>query len=100
MRLKKLCESHCEDFALNLVTSYMRCCDYAESHKIYMSLTDHQMKFILDVYIALLYKFKKTYAIVSKVSLTKHIKYLNDISTTQFEMMQVICNCLSLITVK
>ncbi|KAK9758472.1 hypothetical protein QE152_g475 [Popillia japonica] len=65
MRLKKLCESHCEDLALNLVTAYMRCCKYAETQKVSMNLTDDQKRFMLDVYIALLFKYKKTSVILS-----------------------------------
>ncbi|GJQ66974.1 hypothetical protein Trydic_g21912 [Trypoxylus dichotomus] len=65
MRLKKLCESHCEDLALNLVTAYMRCCKFAESESVNMNLTDDQKRFMLDVYIALLFKYKKTSVILS-----------------------------------
>lgn len=67
MRLKKLCESHCEDLALNLVTAYMRCCDWAEVNNFNMNLTEDQKRFMLDVYIALLYKYKKTPVILAKV---------------------------------
>lgn len=68
-RLKKLCESHCEDLALNLVTSYMACCNWAKEKNYNMNVTEDQRRFMLDVYISLLYKFKKTSVIVTTVSI-------------------------------
>ncbi|KAK4871758.1 hypothetical protein RN001_015882 [Aquatica leii] len=64
-RLRKLCESHCEDLALNLVTSFMRCHQLAEVQSFNLNATEDQKRFIMDVYIALLYKYKKTPLIIS-----------------------------------
>lgn len=66
-RLKKLCESHCEDMALNLVTAFMRCYQIAKDKNCNLNASDDQNRFILDVYIALLYKYKRTSEIVSTV---------------------------------
>ncbi|KAF2882761.1 hypothetical protein ILUMI_23425 [Ignelater luminosus] len=66
-RLRKLCESHCEDLALNLVSAFMQCQEMAEAQHFSMNATEDQKRFILDVYIALLYKYKKTELIISKL---------------------------------
>lgn len=67
-RLRKLCESHCEDLALNLVSAFMQCQEMAEAQHFSMNATEDQKRFILDVYIALLYKYKKAELIIPKVS--------------------------------
>ncbi|KAK5639316.1 hypothetical protein RI129_011808 [Pyrocoelia pectoralis] len=64
-RLRKLCESHCEDLALNLVTAFMRFHQMAEVQQFTINATEDQKRFILDVYIALLYKYKRTHLIIS-----------------------------------
>nr|XP_023013434.1 uncharacterized protein LOC111503375 [Leptinotarsa decemlineata] len=64
VRLKKLCESHCEDLALNLVTAFMNCNKLSKSHNFSLNATDTQMWFIFDIYIALLYKFQEKQKIV------------------------------------
>ncbi|KAF5289285.1 hypothetical protein FQR65_LT11906 [Abscondita terminalis] len=66
-RLRKLCESRCEDLALNLVTSFMRCHQLAEVENLNLNATDDQKRFITDVYIALLYKYNDTPMIISKL---------------------------------
>ncbi|KAF5294237.1 hypothetical protein FQA39_LY13485 [Lamprigera yunnana] len=66
-RLRKLCESHCEDMALNLVTAFMRCHQMAETQNFNLNATEDQKRFILDVYIALLYKYQKTPEIIAKL---------------------------------
>lgn len=66
-RLKKLCESHCEDLALNLVTAFMCCYRMAETQQFNLNATEEQRWFIFDVYIALLFKFKKTSHILTTV---------------------------------
>lgn len=76
MRLKKLCESHCEDLALNLVTAYMRCYDWAEVNNFNMNLSKDQIRFFLDVYVALLFKYKRTSAIVSKLRVLEPLEGL------------------------
>lgn len=64
VRLKKLCESHCEDLALNLVTAFMNCKNLAKEQNFNLNLSETQMWFIFDIYIALLYKFQEKQKIV------------------------------------
>ncbi|XP_018329586.1 uncharacterized protein LOC108739956 isoform X2 [Agrilus planipennis] len=64
MRLKMLCESHCEDLALNLATTCLQCYKVAEEQNFNINATEDQKRFILDTYIALLFKFKKTSTII------------------------------------
>lgn len=68
-RLKILCENHCEDLALNLVTAYTKCCKWAQDKNFNMNLTEDQKRFMLDVYVSLLYKYSHTSVIVSTVSI-------------------------------
>lgn len=68
-RLKKLCEQHCEDLALNFVTSFIRCLRLAESQQFNLNTTEEQKWFIIDIYIALLFKYKKIPQILKTVSL-------------------------------
>ncbi|CAH1153429.1 unnamed protein product [Phaedon cochleariae] len=64
VRLKKLCESHCEDLALNLVTAFMNCNKLSKTQNFSVNATESQMWFIFDIYIALLYKFQHRQTIV------------------------------------
>ncbi|KAJ8981467.1 hypothetical protein NQ317_006993 [Molorchus minor] len=59
VRLKKLCESQCEDLALNLVTAFMNCNKLSKIQNFNLNATETQMWFIFDIYIALLYKFQE-----------------------------------------
>lgn len=62
--MKKLCESHCEDLALNLVTAFMNCKKLSKDQNFNLNLSETQMWFIFDIYIALLYKFQEKQKIV------------------------------------
>lgn len=67
-RLKKLCEQKCEDLALNYVSAFIQCLTLAENQKYNLNTTDQQRWFIMDIYIALLYKNKFTHRIFECVS--------------------------------
>lgn len=69
VRLKKLCESQCEDLALNLVTAFMNCNNLSRIQNFSLNATETQMWFIFDIYIALLYKFQEKQKMVVLVSL-------------------------------
>ncbi|KAJ8950311.1 hypothetical protein NQ318_021170 [Aromia moschata] len=64
VRLKKLCESQCEDLALNLVTAFMNCNKMSKTQNFSLNATETQMWFIFDIFIALLYKFQEKQKIV------------------------------------
>ncbi|KAJ8926893.1 hypothetical protein NQ314_020745 [Rhamnusium bicolor] len=72
VRLKKLCESQCEDLALNLVTAFMNCNKLSKTQNFSLNATETQMWFIFDIYIALLYKFQERQKIVV---LLKELKF-------------------------
>ncbi|XP_045481523.1 uncharacterized protein LOC123685731 isoform X2 [Harmonia axyridis] len=59
VRLKKLCESQCEDLALNLVKAFMKCYRLSQTDNFNLNATETQVWFIFDIYVALLYKFKE-----------------------------------------
>lgn len=67
-RLKKLCEQHCEDLALNFVSAFIRCLSLAESQQFNLNTTEQQKWFIMDIYVALLFKYKKFPQILKAVS--------------------------------
>lgn len=73
VRLKKLCESQCEDLALNLVTAFMNCNELAKTQNFSLNATETQMWFIFDIYVALLYKFQENQKIVSLVNIKINI---------------------------
>nr|CAH7759388.1 unnamed protein product [Callosobruchus chinensis] len=64
IRLKKLCESRCQDLALNLATVFMDCCAIA---KINFNGTDDQICYIYDILIALLHKFHFNDELIAKM---------------------------------
>ncbi|KAK9890152.1 hypothetical protein WA026_008958 [Henosepilachna vigintioctopunctata] len=59
VRLKKLCESQCEDLALNLVKAFMKCYRQQQLGNFNLNATETQVWFIFDMHVALLYKFKE-----------------------------------------
>lgn len=70
MRLKKLCDSRCEDLALRFAKACMRCLRMKEKHNFHLLTTQDQKRYILDIYIALLHKYKQTQEIISEVIFT------------------------------
>ncbi|VEN39325.1 unnamed protein product [Callosobruchus maculatus] len=64
IRLKKLCESQCEDLALNLAKVFMDCCVIAKSN---FNGTENQIRYIDDILIALLHKFHQNDELIAKM---------------------------------
>lgn len=74
VRLKKLCENHCEDLALNLVTNFLKCKRQAVIQNFNLNATETQLWFIFDIYIALLYKFQDKSKILEQVTSAFNLK--------------------------
>jgi hypothetical protein len=66
MRLEMLCESKCEDLALKLAEAIHRCLQSRDSCFREESAEEHFF-YTIDVYIALLYKFKRIRDIIKEV---------------------------------
>jgi hypothetical protein len=66
MRLEMLCESKCEDLALKLAEAIHRCLRSRDSCFLEES-SDEQFFYTIDMYIALLYKFKRIHDIIKEV---------------------------------
>ncbi|XP_037092839.1 uncharacterized protein LOC119112690 [Pollicipes pollicipes] len=67
LRLQTLCESRCEDLALALVRHCYRCQEMADGKFKDMCSSIHKLLF-LDLYITLLFKWRKKDAIISMLS--------------------------------
>lgn len=67
MRLKKLCDSHCEDLALRFANACLRCLRLPESRDFHVITTEDQKRYILDIYIALLHKYQRTQEILNEL---------------------------------
>ncbi|KAG5895064.1 hypothetical protein JTB14_021031 [Gonioctena quinquepunctata] len=96
VRLKKLCESHCEDLALNLVTAFMNCNKLAKSQNLNLNATDKQMWFIFDIYIALLYKFQEKQKIVfllKELSFEEGLQLVNRFAKKRVKIAKIWKNC-------
>lgn len=66
MRLKILCEDRCEDIAVKLAAACVRTLQRSDRLR---SVSDpHDVTYIIDVYIVLLYKLKRTHDIFAQVS--------------------------------
>ena len=63
-RLEMLCDSKCEDFALELVAVCRKCVQQAEDSRFVQSCTPSQKEYWHDLHIALLYRFKKNDEVV------------------------------------
>lgn len=69
MRLKILCEDKCEDIAVNIAAACVRTLQRNDRLR---SLSDpHHVTFMIDIYIVLLYKLKRTHDIFAQVSCFK-----------------------------
>ncbi|XP_050313058.1 uncharacterized protein LOC126748101 isoform X2 [Anthonomus grandis grandis] len=66
VRLKKLCENHCEDLALNLVINFLKYKKIAVTQHLNLNATETQLWFIFDIYIALLFKFDEKARIIEE----------------------------------
>lgn len=67
MRLKILCEDRCEDIAVNLAAACMR--SLSRSDRLSQMSEPSHVQYIMDVYIVLLYKLKRTHDIVAQLKL-------------------------------
>lgn len=68
VRLKKLCESQCEDLALNLVTAFMNCYNLSQTQNFSLNATKIHILFCFDIHVALLYRYNRRSDIVGLVS--------------------------------
>lgn len=66
MRLKILCEDRCEDIAVNLAAACVR--SLRRNDRLRSASEPGHVHYMVDVYIVLLYKLKRTHDIVAQVS--------------------------------
>lgn len=66
MRLEMLCESKCEDLALKLAEAIHRCLRSRDSN-FQEESAEEQLFYTIEIYIALLYKFKRIHDIIKEV---------------------------------
>lgn len=69
MRLKILCEDRCEDIAVNLAAACVR--SLRRSDRLRSLSDSHHVHYMIDVYIVLLYKLKRTQDIFAQVSILR-----------------------------
>lgn len=67
MRLKILCEDRCEDIAVNLAAACVRSLSRSEALRSASEL--HHVQYMIDVYIVLLFKLKRTQDIFAQLKL-------------------------------
>ncbi|KAL6444661.1 hypothetical protein ACFW04_002032 [Cataglyphis niger] len=67
MRLKMLCEDRCEDIAVNLAAACVRC--LRRNDRLRSLSESHHVHYMIDVYIVLLYKLKRTQDIFAQLKL-------------------------------
>ncbi|XP_018306429.1 mucin-4 isoform X2 [Mycetomoellerius zeteki] len=67
MRLKILCEDRCEDIAVNLAAACVR--SLRRSDQLRSLSESHHVHYMIDVYIVLLYKLKRTQDIFAQLKL-------------------------------
>ncbi|XP_029177143.1 LOW QUALITY PROTEIN: uncharacterized protein LOC114945203 [Nylanderia fulva] len=67
MRLKILCEDRCEDIAVNLAAACVR--SLRRSDRLRSLSESHHVHYMIDVYIVLLYKLKRTQDIFAQLKL-------------------------------
>ncbi|CAG9855182.1 unnamed protein product [Phyllotreta striolata] len=96
VRLKKLCESHCEDLALNLVTAFMNCNKLSKTQNFSLNATETQMWFIFDIYIALLYKFQdkqKIVVLLKELSFDEGLQLVKRFAKKRVKISKIWKNC-------
>lgn len=69
MRLKILCEERCEDYAVNLAAACVR--TLQRSEELRSVSNSHDIQYMIDVYIVLLYKSKRQKAIFAQVRIER-----------------------------
>lgn len=70
MRLKMLCEDRCEDIAVNLAAACVR--SLRRSDRLRSLSESHHVHYMIDVYIVLLFKLKRTQDIFAQVSIDRN----------------------------
>ena len=65
MRLKTLCEDHCEDFAVKLAAACVRSLN--RNDRLRSLSQPDEIEFMIDVYIVIMNKRKRTHAVISQV---------------------------------
>lgn len=96
MRLKKLCDSRCEDLALRFSNACLRCLRSPESSKFHVVTTEDQHRYILDIYIALLNKYMRTYDIIyefKNLSLQEGLSLVARFTNKRVELSRVWRHC-------
>lgn len=92
MRLKILCEDRCEDIAVNLAAACVR--SLRRSDRLRSLSDSHHVHYMIDVYIVLLYKLKRTQDIFAQVStqLPPSVSHRDiDLSVDLWMMMRDLC---------
>ncbi|CAH0562505.1 unnamed protein product [Brassicogethes aeneus] len=95
-RLKKLCESQCEDLALNLVTAFMKCRELSKTQNFNLNANETQIWFIFDIYVALLYKFQQNSKIVSllkELTLEEGLQLIKRFAKKQVKISKIWKHC-------
>ncbi|XP_066259862.1 uncharacterized protein [Euwallacea similis] len=96
VRLKKLCENHCEDLALNLVTNFLRCKKQAAEQNFNLNATETQLWFIFDIYIALLFKFQDKAKILEQfegLKLEEGVQLIKRFAKKRVKISKIWRNC-------
>ncbi|GLV43283.1 uncharacterized protein CBL_14039 [Carabus blaptoides fortunei] len=96
MRLKKLCDSHCEDLALRLANACLRCLRLPESQHFLAVTTEDQKRYILDIYIALLHRYKRTHDIINelkRLTLEEGLQLVHRFTIKRVELSRVWKHC-------
>ncbi|XP_034944742.1 LOW QUALITY PROTEIN: formin-J-like [Chelonus insularis] len=93
MRLKILCEERCEDIAVKLAAACVR--SIRRSERVRSVLDNHQIEYMIDVYIVLLYKLKRTQDIFAQLKLMdlndglKLVQRLSEVKPAKYDTARV-----------
>ncbi|XP_044256419.1 uncharacterized protein LOC123006196 isoform X2 [Tribolium madens] len=92
VRLKKLCESQCEDLALNLVTAFMNCYNLSQTQNFSLNATKTHILFCFDIHVALLYRYNRRSEIVAlfkKLSLEEGLHLIRRFAKKRVKISKV-----------
>ncbi|KAG5883868.1 hypothetical protein JTB14_034915 [Gonioctena quinquepunctata] len=96
MRVKILCESRCQDLALNLVSAFMTCYKALENASSYLNASEDQFWYMFDIHIALLYHFRYRKGIkkmIDQVSLDEGLLLVKRFFNKQVQLLKLWKNC-------
>nr|XP_023024913.1 uncharacterized protein LOC111512983 [Leptinotarsa decemlineata] len=96
LRLKILCESRCQDFALNLVTAFMTCYSSLENASVYLNASIDQFWYMFDVHVALLYQVRHRKAVrelLGQLNLEEGLSLVKRFYNKKIHMMKLWKNC-------